>query len=776
MKKIGVKIRGFFKSSWALLKKLSTYIKSFFLQIKAFFKKLGLFMQTKRFKLIFSLSLIAISLALLATVYYGSIIRLWDSICDFGASIGLYFGRLFGFEIDASSVTEIPDVDLQKYVWFDVEALKQKFSDFPDLLFNKSIFSDYNMFLFKTLYNICFILLGCLLLVFVPVLVKHIVIQKNDKEAGDISKAYKLYCSFLERIFYPSLRYIKSLVKYILSCKPIRYSLVSVWIFCLNIPAIALGIFGYYFYFLSTFDFSSLFNAIIKLFIDLIITFWTFPFLIWLVVGSIALIYWAFTKGYDKLRHMEAKNCGFLKTTSYIILIKGEPGLGKTTLATDFALSWENIFKEESLEIMMCMEMLFPAFSFQSLRVALNEAIDDRRIFCIPAADTFVDSLLIESPAPYLYNTKIFATERNTGTSCVTLETALKTYSRAYFIYRNDNSTMSNYPIRFDGKFDDSEHLKKWDGDFFKRNAITAKEKSRYAHVLQQDIMRFGKKVNPDNPFIGSFGYGIYVNTEWGKSRGNKLTTEDVKKNDATCNQKNDLYSYSLKMCRHVNSTIWHKVFFRFIGDEQRPESLSADLRELASLIDITEKSEIKLALPFASFIDKTYDAVYKPFIAFYKKYLNVRSDIILSVQLTKFGVALLSRIYSYLYNTFGYYELTLAVEKGSDYGKEGKTEPKLVTYYLMCKKAYSDRYNTDCHSSYFTKEQLAAGLGILDYPTYQGRRMTPEEMDMQCDNFIMEMKKTLHYGDNVNKPEASASKPAKKEKRETVVFSFDDI
>ena len=758
------------------MKKFRVKIKSFLRSSRTFFIKLGMFMQTKRFKFIFSLSLIAISLALLVTVYYGSIIRLWDSICDFGASIGLYFGRLFGFEVDASSVTEIPDVDLQHYVWFDIEALKQKFSDFPDLLFNKSIFSDYNMFLFKMLYNICFILLGCLLLVFVPILVKHIVIQKNDKKAGDVSKAYKLYCSFLERFLYPSFRYIKGLFRFTLDKKFIRYALIITWIFAANLPTIAIGIFGYYFYFLATFDILSLFNQIIKLFIDLIITFWTFPLIVWLAAFVVVCVVIAFYKAYDKLRHMEAMNCGFLKIMSYIILIKGEPGLGKTTLATDFALSWENIYKEDALEIMMAMEMLFPAFSFQSLRVALNEAIDDRRIFCTPAADTFVDSLLIESPAPYLYNTKIFATERNTGTSCVTLETAIKTYAKAYFIYANDNSTMSNYPIRFDGKFDDSKHLKKWDGDFFKRKAIGAEQKSRYAHILDQDVLRPGKKIDPDNRFNGTFGYGIYVNTEWGKSRGNKLTTDDVKKSDETTNQKNDLYSYSLKMCRHVNSTIWHKVFFRFIGDEQRPESLSADQRELCSIIDIVDKSEIKLVLPFAGLIDKTYDSIYKPFVKFYKDYLNKRSDVILSVQLVKFGVSLLSRIYSYLYNTFGYYEMTLSVERGSDYGKDGKSEPKLQIYYLMCKKIYSDRYNTDCHSAYFTKEQLAAGLGILDYPTYAGRRMSPEEMAAQHDYFIMEMTSILNYDDNVNKSEASASKSAKKEKRETVVFSFDDI
>ena len=741
-------------------------------KFKSFFIKLWEFFQTKRFKLIFCIFSLVLSIGLLLTVYFGSLQRFWTSLCDFFSAMGVYFSRMFRLSEDAtSSITEIPDVDLQKYVWFDIEALKSKFEDFPDLIFDKYIFSEYNLFLFEILYNVCLFLLSGIILILIPILVRSLILQKNDKKAGDVSRAYRAFCGFLEKIVYPFSAWFLSIGKFLWKNKFFRWSLIVIWIFAVNLPTIVLGIFGYYFYFIATFDITSLLNQIIKLFIDLIIAFYTFPSLVWLIFFAVVGVLVAFSFGYEKLRHMEAMNCGFLKSLAYILLIKGDPGKGKTTLATDFALSWENIYKADALEIMMSMEMLFPAFSFQSLRVALNEAIADRRIFCIPAADTFADSLLIESPAPYLYNTKLFATERNTGTSCVTLEKAIKTYARAYFIYSNDNSTMANYPIRFDGKFDSSEHLKKWDGDFFKRNAITAKEKSRYAHVLDQDVLRIGKRIDEDNRFKGTFGYGIYVNTEWGKSRGNKLTTDDVKKSDDATNQKNDLYSYSLKMCRHANSTIWNKVFFRFIGDEQRPESLAADQRELCSIIGIEEKSEIRLALPFGSLLDATYDSIYKPFIKFYTDYLNVRSDVILSVQLLKFGVSFLSRIYSYLYNTFGYYELTLSTEDGSQYDKDGKSEPKLHTYYLMCKKVYSDRYNTDCHSSYFTKEQLAAGLGILDYPTYDNLRMTSEEMELQHDYFIMDMMRIMNYG------EQDKEKKQMKAKKENVYsFSAEDV
>ena len=740
-------------------------------KIKSFFINLWDFLQTERFKLILGVSLIVLSALLMVSRYFICLERLWRSACDFGTSIAIFFVSLYGdAEGMTSGIAEIPKVDLQKYLPFSINALEQKIKDFSELIFDRYIFAEYNNFLSQTLFDICFFVLVAVALMIVPSLFKMIFLQKNNKKAGEVSRAYSIFCLFIQNVCIPFFNWLGSCASYVWKKTWIRCVLIIIWLINLNFFAILLGAFGYYFYFMGSYDIASLLNQGVKLFIDIVIMFSGLPSLIWVFAfGSVAVAV-MFSGAYDELRHMEAKNCGFLKTTSYIVLIKGEPGLGKTTLATDFALSWENIYKADALEIMMAMEMLFPAFSFQSLRVALNEGIASREIFCVPACDTFVEKLCIDSPAPYLYNTKIFATERNTGTSRITLEKAMKTYSRAYFIYANDNSTMANYPIRFDGRFDDSEHLKKWDGDFFKRSGIKDEEKSRYAHILNQDILRIGKKIDPQNRFNGTFGYGIYVNTEWGKSRGNKLTTDDVKKSDETTNQKNDLYSYSLKMCRHANSTIWHKVFFRFIGDEQRPESLSADQRELCSIIDITDKSELKLALPFGKLLDKTYECIYTPFIDFYTDYLNVRSDVILSVWLMKFGVSFLSRIYSFLYNTFGYYELTLSLEKGSDYGKEGKaSNVKTHIYYLMCKKVYSDRYNTDCHSAYFTKRQLEAGLGIMDYPSYESLRMTPEEMQEQRDYFINDMMNVMNYGE----PEEQIKK---KTKEKVMAFSAEDV
>ena len=733
----------------------------------SFFKKIFNFIKNNK-ELSLSVLIVSVSIGLMVTRYIGSIKRLFTSVVDLGTAIAFYLVFVFERLIERfwgsaphvdTNINQLPNVDLQRYVSFDLEELKRKLLTMNEALFEASIVGEYNYFLLDLLYRLSFstlLLLPCVFILFY--VFKSKVLQKNDLPDGEESVFYRRFCIFLEKVVNPVKTWIKKFCSYFWNAKPFRYIFCTSWTVSLNVATIIVNVIGYYFYFVSSFDVLSLGPQLLKLLVDLIIMFWGAPFIFWLAVGIAVFIYFVKKKGYKELDHMEAKNCGFLKTTDYLVLIKGPPGAGKTTVATDMALSWVNIHKADALEIMMLMEMYFPAFKFQKLRRAVSAAIESREINNIPRVDIFLDKLFKDNDTPYGYNAKIFAMSRNIGTTCVTLSEAVRAYAKAFFIYYNDNSVMANYSIRFDGNFDDSKHFKKWNGDFFKRNARTAKKKSRYARILNQDILRMGKKVGKDKRYWGSFGYGIYVNTEWGKSRGNKVTTEDQKKSDSKANSKNDLYSYALKMCRHVCSTIWFKVFFRFIGDEQRPESLSADQRELCTIIEIVNKSELKLAIPFAKTLETVYKKVYEPFCKFYVDYINVRSDIILSVMLYKFAVSIFSVFYNYVYNTFGYYELDLAIEKGSEYGEPGKSEPKIHKYYLMVKKIYSDRYNTDCHSAYFTKQQLSAELGMIDYPTYAGGKMSSEEMEAQNDYFINEMMGIMNDADNRSEGEYNAS------------------
>ena len=149
----------------------------------------------------------------------------------------------------------------------------------------------------------------------------------------------------------------------------------------------------------------------------------------------------------------------------------------------------------------------------------------------------------------------------------------------------------------------------------------------------------------------------------------------------------------------------------------------------------------------------------------FCKAYANKRGDTILTVQLLKNAAGAFLQGYQFVYNLFGYRVLTLKVEDGTAYGDGGTGDGSynLHEYYLMNKKIFSERYLTDCYTAFFEKAQLDAGLGLDDVPTYRSKKMSPEEMELQHDYFLMKMMRIMS-GEEEAAPPSSSGK-AKKSK-----------
>lgn len=731
-----------------------------------------------------SLSLISISLIALVSRYATSVRRLWSAIIDFGLSIAYWFvflteGLFERFLGHVPTVPvkrrELPIIDIKDYIPFSLEEIGRKFSLLGSELFDLGRFFDYNLWLLNVLYYVC--LYGSML---IPIAImswyifRDSLVTDKGNPTGAFTRNVELVLSAVRATVRPAVNAVRSLVLYVYGHAWIWRTLLVVWLLNLNVVTIVVEVLGFYFYFVSSFDLLAFLIQILKLFIDLIIMFDGLPLLLWIPI--IAALYWIYcsAKGLDTLRHFDAMNCGFLKSIAYISLLIGAPGVGKTTLLTSFSLYFVNIFKKDSFDTLYDVEMTFPAFPFAAFRKELNERIESGVICNIPMARLYVDHLqevYEATPAPSVlfgYDENLFSMEKNEGTRIRSLFSALREYASAYYVYRCENPNLANYPIRFDGSFDDSQYLPLWNGDFYTRDIRKRKEESRYSHILDQDILRMGVKVDPDNKNIGSFGFGIYSNTEWGKGRGNQLTTVDEDKASEIANRKNDLYSYSLKMSRHANSTIANKVYFRFLGDEQRPESLAADQRELCDVISIVDKSELKLALPHFEWLDKLYDKVYEPFKNFWAEYSNARGDTCLTVFLMKLAVGGFSNVYKRIYNRYGYYTITLSLKDGRSYGssKDAPVTERIVEYNMPVMQVYSERYNTDCFSGFFTKEQLSCQIGINDLECFTGLEQTESQMVAQHDFFLNELmgimeKETGTPIKKTKKEKATAEKPS---------------
>ena len=75
-----------------------------------------------------------------------------------------------------------------------------------------------------------------------------------------------------------------------------------------------------------------------------------------------------------------------------------------------------------------------------------------------------------------------------------------------------------------------------WSFNFFPKRPNV--ENSRFARILDFDVLRLGKQVIESNPKAGNFEFGVVGITEVGKERANNLELKEVKKNTDEANRK----------------------------------------------------------------------------------------------------------------------------------------------------------------------------------------------------------------------------------------------
>lgn len=705
--------------------------------------------RTKRKKKVYlSVSMLILCLSMLFTafVFRTPFVRLIESCKDFGLSVAVFFVSVFenaflryrgSIPNVSTGAARMPDFSRYRdYIGFNSDSFSVGFSEVLKSVFNIFNFIEYNI-LFLNLFSKLLLFLTFLIpMAFIILsLIKACYFQKQE-DFTELGKKSPLW-RFIEKSalkLKPAILEIVEYIKHFYKKKYYLYSFAFIWALNFGLLAPIFDFLAWYLYFAGTFDVVSFLYWLLRVFLNLLIIFKSTPFIVWFT--AVCVIYYRVqrSKALDLLRHNEAKNCGFIKGLELCTLVIGEMGKGKTTLVVDMVLSLVNIFKTDSLKILYRIEMLFPGFSFASFRADLVPVIASRDMTCKAHVVEFVDKLIEEGDL-YGYVSELYGSSVGLGNRILVLRDALIIYGHAFLVYQNNNPTAANFPVRFDGKFDDSKFLQLWDGDFFVKRS-----ESRYSHILNQDIMRFGNKVNAASEHIGSFGYGIYVNTELAKARGNQHTNAIYDPNDLEANPKNDLYEYSHMMSRHPDSTVDNIPFFKFIADEQRATSLEAKILQNMAVLEIGEKSDLKLAITGFDWLFKLRDRC-DGFESFYLQYQNARTDMTLALMLPKLFVAGVRLVCERLENIYGYRELTLIKHKGNSFsGNNGNDDIKQSTYYLSNMKVYAERFTTDCYSQFFSEMQKKCKTNIEDYPTYEGLRMSWDEMKQQNDYFIMKL------------------------------------
>ena len=490
-----------------------------------------------------------------AFVFGSSYLRLWEALRDFGLSVAYYFSLIFKNESDI-----VPTVNIfsnifkaSGYLPTTAEEYKQQIAKF----FTAFISRD-NLFSWLAgLNNIAvkvsksFVLLfSCIIALWV--IAKRIYSATNTKH-GENTKPLKTVLFINDKVILPVYRLIQGLIDFI---KPKKYVWITwfvMWLFNLNIVSIVIAFLSFYFYFAISFDIPGVFIQIAKLIIDLQVVFKTIPPWVFVIAG---LIIWDKARkslALNKLKHFEARNCGFINELPIVSMSCGSMGKRKTTLITDMALSQEVMFRQEALKRLQIADMKFPYFPWILFEDEIKICMRYRVIYNLATIKTWVGKKRKRYEKHensdlqlYGYNTEKYPTTYVNGLYKEDIFDVLSTYAMLYFIYVIESSLIvSNYSVRETNEQISLGNFPLWNLSFFGNETD-----GRFSHILDFDTLRLGRKVIENNKNASSFEFGIILITEIGKERCNNLELK-VKKITGETNQKNDLFNSWLKMCRH---------------------------------------------------------------------------------------------------------------------------------------------------------------------------------------------------------------------------------
>ncbi len=688
---------------------------------------------------IVSVSLIVLSALIGVLFCLDSYIRFGLSVQSFGLSVGFFFCKLFGippsFDVKANKLPDVPPVAI---IPSTPDGFETRFRRFGALFVDVANVEAYFGAFGRSLY---YILIALAVLLFFALLFRLVfAVSGRRVVTGRLTESRPLmaYRRIVTVCVTPTVAYVKDCIEFVKARRGYSLTLLTVWLFNLNVPTIAFGAFAWLFYFLVSGDFVSIYTNLVRLASDLKQTFSVLPLWVWVIVWLIVFDVACRRIAENRLRSMERVNCALLDDLPICTMLVGSMGTGKTLLLTDMTLSRQVMFRDRSRDKLIELQMQFPDFRWQLFETEIRAGIIDQSLYNLASCRKYVRDgykqwIKADEDKQILYGYN-GAMTYDDGLCRRGLWEVLMSYAQLFYIYTVASTVIaSNYSIRDDSKLIDIGNFPMWDSDFISRTADDVDE-SIYSHILDFDACRSGKKVKKKNPHSGSFEFGVVAITEVGKERGNRFDTDGLKKDDERANRVNDGFNRWLKMCRH-SSTVEFFPYISVYMDDQRPESLGADARDLCNIVYIDPDIDRDNAIPFYWAREWLYRRLYERLASLYTDHRFRRSDRTLRSHIVHTLAAALYRRHSRTDNKYGYREYTLGLEAGT---QDGAIRTR--TYYLVHKKILAKRYDTACFADIFAKQAIMTQGGVDKYPEYKKVRASVTEMLGQQSYFVDEL------------------------------------
>ena len=698
-------------------------------------------------------------------LFPNAIPRLAETIRDVLTSFVYYLADFAELEyLVPATVTSFQKWKFGEEIWKPVRFLPHTFDEFITFWSNywKLVFNKENFLSFYYSLSDFFYYGSKILMIIAPLGLMAFIIFDSYKseECTDRYKKSKELVQFQKIQFnyiYPVSLWIKDFIGFV-SYYPYLKIWVILWLLYFNVFSIVLAFLAYYLYFVSSWDFLSIYIQLLKLQTDITPVIRFIPGIVWLALGV-----WLFNRycnniADEQLNNAERANRAFLRQRGVSIVVCGPMRVGKTQFITSLAVATEDEFFDNADETMTDKETMFPNFPWQIFRdyIARNIRIrrivdlfscrkwvqDCRRYFDIAIEKFTAEELMqrnVSEAMTFGYDYDHFSFLYDNELKLVHLYEALEDYACAYMIYTIETTLIfSNYSIRVDHFLEDRGNMPRRNKDHIHRTPYDQVLMSKHAHLIEYDMLRLGEMMIKDNPRARRLSYGCYVISEIDKERKNTLELKEVKSNTDECNQKNDMFNANIMMSGHAN-VVDYKTYIRYLSDLQRPDAWGAGGRELGEVIEIVSKDELVPALPFFSpywLTEGIFRLIQGAWNSWYRTYKENRSDLTLFVYLVNNLISAIDHYYVKVLNRYGIQTFNLVIQSGL-------LESTFIhdKWRNIIKIARANRYATDCLEGVFQSDKPNT-MHIDDYTMYKFVRATPEELMSQHSFFQNDIRK----------------------------------
>lgn len=693
---------------------------------------------------IISAAFIAFSLSLAFFRFSGVIFRMGQAFEDFCTSIGYYCSTLFGLGEVVPTLPTIPEGAIE-ILPFDPVIFQAQVNFYFKTLFSWENLGDYGLWLSDGLYMFLLVLsialpaFGCLML-----LAYGIYGLRENNNYGQDTKPLAIY-KRIEAVTWDKIKYyVKDFVEFFKKRKLYVFLIWAIWLYNLNVITMTLELVAFYYYIITSGDWLNAYVLFAKLAMDLTVAIDFLPWWAWVIIGWVIFDKIRRKIGFASLEGKEKKNCAFLENHPGALFVTGKQRAKKTTAITDMAMSQEKIFREKAKEKITEQKRRFPFFPWIHLENVIKTARKNHTIYTLATCREFVkrlgryykftyvykqeakDWVLYKLKERYGYNhddflfgydEKRYGNVYNDGIYITHIFEAIELYAQLYFIYSLPTSLcISNYAIRMDFEFKDEGNWVDFKVDFFKKTAWESMRDTKMSKILDWNRNRLGKVDDPNDPTVDGFEFGCVNAMEIAKERGNQHTNVGQKADADEVNTRNDLFEMDVKMRGHA-ATVANYTFVRYLFDDQRPDSLSADNKDLCDIIRIKKTSDAKIVMPGFAFEELGFHLWTKLYVKILYMMRIARGDNTLFGYLLDKLDSLIFNHYTRVFNQYSVYTAETKVWDGMD---DEILEDK-GKYYIMTAKVYRYRFATAAIRDYYHVKALRAKGGINDFETWGG-------------------------------------------------------